>query len=341
MTTEYLSLDGVDKLLISEVTGGYFKLGVTAPVYAETPTNEMRIINPVTVTDAVLTSSDIPEDDYTEWSAVTAYLVGDTVTVSDSGVHSNYECLINNTNKYPPDYTGGASPEWLDLGKNNRWRMFDTKVGNVSSQAAAITVELTPGAVINSVALFELAGSTVNLTLSDPLEGIVYDESVAITESPYVEDWYTYFFSDFETTTEIVKTNLPSYPSAALTVEILSDATAQCGQCVIGKVKKLGITQFGTSVGILDYSRKETDDFGNNIIVQRNYAQTVNYQAEVQSNRVRDVQRTLAAIRTSPVVWIGSEDYPSTIVYGWYKDFSIVINTACISQCNLEVEEFR
>ena len=41
----------------------------------------MQLIKPVTVTDTVLVSSNVPENDYAEWAVGTTYDTGDRVIV--------------------------------------------------------------------------------------------------------------------------------------------------------------------------------------------------------------------------------------------------------------------
>jgi hypothetical protein len=53
---------------------------------------------------------------------------------------------------------------------------------------------------------------------------------------------------------------------------------------------------------------------------------------------VSAVQKLLADIRTTPTVFIGEDDKPETVVYGFYKQFNIVISTPSISDCSIEVE---
>ena len=301
----------------------------------------MKIIVPLLITDAVLTSSDVPETDYGAWSAVTSYVVGDRVTVADVGVHKNYEALSNNTNEYPPDYSGGATPHWLDLGADNRWRMFDNSTGTITSQIDSITVSLMPGVVFNSLALFGLSGLSVNVTITGDAED--YNQDFALTSSPGVTDWYTYYFAPFAYTTELVITDLPGYTNSvlAITITAASGDNAECGHVAVGSEKDVGAAVFGTSIGILDYSRKEKDGFGNPIIVPRKFSQTVDYDVRIKSANVRDVQRTLADLRTTPVVWMGSTIFESTNVFGWYRDFSIVLEGPEFSKATIQVEEFK
>jgi len=95
----------------------------------------MYVIEPVTVTDTILTSSDIVEDDYAEYNAGTTYGDGNTIMVTDTGIHKIYESLLaSNLNHYPPDNLTGVTPWWLEISATNKWKAFDGKVG---SQAIA------------------------------------------------------------------------------------------------------------------------------------------------------------------------------------------------------------
>lgn len=55
----------------------------------------MDFVLPTTITDAMLVSSDVPENDYQEWVMGNAYVVGDKVQDTSSGVHKNYQCLVS------------------------------------------------------------------------------------------------------------------------------------------------------------------------------------------------------------------------------------------------------
>ena len=46
----------------------------------------------------------------------------------------------------------------------------------------------------------------------------------------------------------------------------------------------------------------------------------------------------LAAYRAEPMLWIGSEQYASTWVYGFYRDFSVEITFPNQSYLNLGLE---
>jgi len=293
----------------------------------------MRIIKPVEITPAILTSSNVPETDYAAWSAATAYAVGDKVLYN----HRNYEALVASTGANPETDTSDP-PKWLDLGADNRWRMFDDKVGSLTEQAGSIAVELQPGAVINSVALFNLLGRSATVTLTDPSEGIVYQRTVSLVDAG-VSDWYEWFFAPIGRQTDFVLLDLPAYGTATLSVTIdnASD-TAAVGHLVMGRQAELGVAVYGSGVGITDYSRKETDAFGNSVVVERSFSKRAEFDVVVETPQIGRVQRMLAGLRAQPVVWIGAEGYESTFLFGYYRDFQISISGPSVSDASITVE---
>jgi hypothetical protein len=114
--------------------------------------------------------------------------------------------------------------------------------------------------------------------------------------------------------------------------------TARIGEFVMGRVRQLGVSNFGTSVSIQDYSRKERDQFGNTIIVERKFTKSADFDVTVETAQVFAVQNQLAKIRATPVVFIGDEARASTVVYGFFRQFNIVLDNPSISSCSIEVE---
>jgi len=293
----------------------------------------MRIIKPVEITPAILTSSNVPETDYAAWSAATAYAVGDKAMYN----HRNYEALVAHTGANPETDTSDP-PKWLDLGATNRWRMFDDKVGSLTEQTGSIAVELQPGAVINSIALFNLLGRSATVTLTNPAEGIVYQRTVSLVDAG-VDNWYDWFFAPIGRQTDFVLLDLPAYGGASLSVTVENNTeTAACGHLVMGRQADIGVALYGTSVGITDYSRKESDAFGNSVVIQRAFSKRAEFDVMVETPAVSAVQRLLASIRAQPVVWIGAEGYESTFLFGYYRDFQISISGPSVSDASITVE---
>lgn len=294
----------------------------------------MRIVTPQPITAATLTASNVAITE-TLWTAGT-YATG---VQRYEGI-TLYEVIASpSTTDQPSVGAVAAVPTWKVIGAIGRFKMFDNVISTQSTRTGTIVVTVDPGQIVNAAAFFGLAGNTINVTMTDPVEGVVYNETKTLQDNTLIADWYAYFFESIYPLTDAVFTDLPSYLNATITVTIdAGAATAACGEMVIGRQSLLGVSNFGTSVSIQDYSIKTTDDFGNVVIQERAYSKRADYDVTVETNRVATVQKLLADIRTTPTVFIGEEDKPETVVYGFYKSFNIVISTPSISDCSIEVE---
>lgn len=292
----------------------------------------MKIINPTRVTMPMVVASNAAISAYAEWNPATNYLIGDRVYFNGR----DYESLVHPNTGHQPDI---SSTQWLDIGASNRFAMFDEVISTLTTNPMTLDVTVDPGTVVNALSLFELNGNTARVQVIDPIEGIVYDRTENLQDNTGVQDWYSYFFEPIVKRTDLTLLDLPSYGQA--NVRVLVDAganVAAIGEMVIGMQRDLGVALYGTSVSIRDYSRKETDQFGNLIIVPRRFAKLADYDVAIETSRVAAVQRALAQIRTTPTVFVGEQNQPETVVYGFYRSFSIVLDGPTISSCTLEVE---
>ena len=297
----------------------------------------MRLIKPVEITPAKLISSNVPETDYPAWLVSATYALGDRVLLN----HHIYEALAAVTAGVKPgeEVVDKDHPaKWQDRGMDNRWRMFDSKVESLTTNPGTIEVTIRPGAVVNSLALFNLQGRSVTVSMVDPVEGEVYRKEVSLVDAA-VTNWYDWFFEPVGRRTDLVVLDMPAYGSANVVVTIDAGAeVAAAGHLVIGAVKQIGTALYGSSVGINDYSRKSTDEFGNSVVIQRSFSNRAEFDVALDTSEVTKVRRLLADLRATPVVWIGEESYEATILFGFYKDFQIVFSGPTVSDCSITVE---
>jgi len=296
------------------------------------------VIPPLSITDSNLTSSTVPETDYSAWSSGTTYTIGQRVILTST--HKIYESLQNgNLNKDPATDTSDP-PFWIEVSATNRWKMFDTINSTQTTNTNSIVVVITPGKVINSVSLLNIEGTSVRIKMTDPTEGVVYDVTTSLNNNGNINNWYNYFFNPIQRRTSHVATDLPAYGTAAIEITITNTGlTAKCGVCIIGAVQYIGEgINLGASVGITDYSRKEKDSFGNYVLIQRSYSKRAKFSMAVLNEQIDALQDLLVSLRTTPCVWVGDDNYTCTYIYGYYKDFDIVIAYHLVSDCNIEIE---
>ena len=293
----------------------------------------MKVVKPTTLTAAMLVSTDAAET-YSAWNAATAYVLDDIVLRTTT--ERLYQRLVAGTTATAPE---SDTVNWLDIGPSNKWAMFDGEISTATTKSTSLTVVLKPG-YVNSLALFGLVGSNLAVTVRDALAGnIVYTLSQDL-DGTIIADWYQYFFEPVVQLAELVLTDLPPYGDAHITVVLTGTGTVECGICLVGTFYPLGDTQYGASVGIIDYSRKETDAFGVTTFVRRAYSKRMSAKLMLDNVQMNKVQRVLADLRATPCAWIGAGDvtYAPLQVYGFYKDFSIEVAYPTASYCSLEVE---
>jgi len=303
----------------------------------------MRVLIPFTFTDSNLISTTIAENDYTQWSSVTSYVVGNRVISTTT--HRIYEALQASTNVDPTTDTSDP-PYWLDIGATNRWKAFDQKISDPVTVADGVnTIEYTLGAFgipSNSVTLFGLKGRSASLVVNDATDGEVYNQEISLIDNALVNDWFTYFFEPARVKSEAIFEGIPPYANAEydITVEDATDAEPELGQIVLGQEYELGKTNYGTSVSIEDFSRKERDDFGNAILVERPFAKLIDFDFIVNTNEVRRTAILLETVRATPAVYYAGPDTErfGTTVYGFFRNFSINLDGPAISNVTLEVE---
>lgn len=293
----------------------------------------MRLVQPEAVTPASLISSNVPEDDYPAW-AEGEYKQGERVIYE----HRIYEVLAETTADKPPDGLLTHPPSWLDVGATNRWRMFDDKIGTQTKQLGSIDVDLRLSGVVNSIAVLNAAGRSITVRMTDPIDGVVYERETSLVDAG-VTNWYDYYFAPIPKVTDIVLTDLPAYGTADLQIEVSAGAEdAAVGHVVIGRLRDIGVALHGTSVGIIDYSRKTTDEFGNTAVVERGFSKRAEFDVVVDTEHLGMVQRLLASIRATPVLWIGEGTMEETILFGFFKDFNLIISGPSVSDCSITVE---
>ena len=298
----------------------------------------MQIIKPVTVTNSILTSSNVTEDDYAEWASGTTYADGDNVIVIGT-THKVYESLVNSNLGNDPTTDDGTN--WLEISATNRWKAFDQKISEPVTNLNSIQYTFSdPSSNITSVALFGLKGITANVTVtSDATE--VYNRDISLTDNRNIVDWYTYFFEEQVQKEQAQWLDIPPYLGSSVQVTVTANTgeTAELGQLVLGFLSDLGATTYGTSISIEDFSRKETDDFGNFIVVQRAFAQLADFDVQFETQNARKIQRALAGFRATPIVYIGSEDTSyGTTIYGFYRRFDLTLEGPSLSFGAIEVE---
>lgn len=292
----------------------------------------MKVIKPVTFDAATHFVSSTATEVYAAYNAATTYAKDARV---DYGTFI-YQSLVNNNTGNQPD----TSPaQWVLIGPDNTHAMFDDQISTATVSASPLTVVLDTG-LCNSLALLGLVGDQVVVSVKDDTGGnVVYSRTISL-DGTFIFDWYQYFFEPNVQIGEIVLTDIPPYLTAEMTVTLTGTSTVEIGTLTWGTQYELGDAEYGAALGIIDYSKKETDEFGVTTFVRRDFSKRLTARLMLQNVQINRVQRVLADLRAQPAVWVTTDvdELRPLTVFGFFRDFNIEVAYPTESFCSLEIE---
>ncbi len=295
----------------------------------------LSVIKPNAFDSSMIVSSTIPMYEIPEWGAGSTYAIDEQCTY---GLRVYQSTANANTNKNPlTDVTVPAW--WVDIGPSNYWACFDTQTTTQMTAAESVTLVVTPGR-FNTIALVNARVTSVDIRIESPVDGVVYEQTHLLGNTEPVLDWYDYFFAAIGKPTELVVPGLAQLGDALVTITFNAPGgVVALGTLVFGMLSEVGSVGYGAGVGIIDYSRKETDEYGVTTFVQRAYSNRVDLPLEIQAGRVDAVHRLIASLRATPCLWVGADGlYGVLTVFGFYKDFSLGIQYPTFSTANITIE---
>lgn len=298
----------------------------------------MQLIVPEATTDATLQSSNVAENDYPLFDIATTYAINETVIYVVTNTHWVIRSLVSaNVGNVPTGVS--TDTKWVKISQTNRWKMFDLKTTSQTYNLNLIDVILIGVSQIDSISILNIDAALLEITGKDQFGATFYTYIANLVSTEGIYDPYTYFFSPLIYLTDVVLQDLPPYALASYQITLTNTGnTVKCGTCIIGKKMPLGDTKYGMQVGITDYSVKRADEFGDFTITERAYSKTLNASSYVPNTQINAHVNLLNRFRATPLVWIGTELYSSSFIYGFYKDYQVIVEYPTHSLINLEIE---
>lgn len=297
----------------------------------------MKVLDPITVTDANLVSSTATEDDAPLWNAGTTYVKGNRVISTTT--HRVYQSAVNDNIGINPDGdTAGVA--WLIVGATRKWRAFDASVGEKTVHTGLLSYRVTVPKLVNAVALLRLSAFKVRVQVVGTDGSFTYDRTRELGDFSEIVDALTMVtvepigadFAAFE--------DFAALPGQDVIISIgAAGLLSEVGEVLIGQAKVIGTTLSDTGIGLDDYSRKDRDEFGNVSIVPRTFSDTTDFRVALPTQNAKRIRKLFASLRAKPALYYDDvEDQFGTAVYGFFKDFDLPLESQGISFANIDIE---
>lgn len=303
----------------------------------------MRLVKPVKVnyaaTGTYVSGSTAPlfETGRPLWLIATAYTAGQLVSYLDSA----YIALASTTGEAPNLFP----LKWKRIAAVPRFKPFDGNLSDLASLPASAFVNwyLTCAETIDTICLLNLKADYVRIEVYDPSNATIYTLQLNIFSREVVDDWYEYFFTPFTYQTELLLDNIPAYSGCVIfiTVSASSPAVGAVGEIVLGKTESIGDATVGGTIGIIDYSTKERDVYGNANIVLRAFARRITMPWVITGiETVRRVDNRLAELRSQATLFYTepSDIDIGFVILGFYNDYEITVVDRNVATASIQIE---
>lgn len=275
---------------------------------------QLSILAPISITDTLLTSSTVAENNGTADGGAIAYNAATTYGLAarciSTVTHHIYESAqAANTGHDPTDINNripATTAWWLDKGPTNKYAMFDGVVSTPTVDASPLTVVLKPG-FFNAVVGFGFDADTLTITVKDAPGGNVIYSDFHTLENSLPSDWYDYFFAPYKVQRDYIDYGIDQYLNAEITLTFArTSGNISIGMLAVGDLRPLGETQYGAKVKPKTYSYINVDAFGNNTITHRKSANDLSATAFLAVEDANRVLETITELLDVPCAVIGS-----------------------------------
>lgn len=223
----------------------------------------LQIIASTKITDAMLVSSSITENEHPVYNAGTTYAKGARVIKS----HTIFESVQADNLGHDP--MGQDAAEWWGkVGPTNLWAGFDLSNSTKVLLNGPTHFEFSPGAAISGLMLINCDGlGAVRVKLYHPAdtlpEEIHYDTTHSMSSLPSEPTWYSWLFDPRIAKSRLIIDNLPARPGARLRLEFTPSASsATVGTIAFGRSYMIGIgVNTGLALERLDNSAAEENKY--------------------------------------------------------------------------------
>lgn len=290
----------------------------------------MRIAVPQKIN---IDSINITENE-TEWNNTDTYAADQEVRKN----HKLYKSVqSSNTGNDPETDTGTW---WTEIGATNAYKIVDKYLSTQSVNPESIEIKFT-ASKIDTMAFFALEGNSVRVVVKDPTETNTYMDKTVVIQKREVVNWFSYFFEDYSSATDLFVKDIPLGLDFKYTVTISNPGgNAKIGKIVAAKSRALGCCLYEPTSTIVDYSKKVIDETGETYLAQGRARNKFDLEVLFDTGQYDHISKTLKELRGMELLFIVDESgaFETFVAYGFYKNHQQTLKAGEKSRLNLNIE---
>ena len=280
-----------------------------------------------------LISTTFTDESYATYDEKATYNTGDYV------IEPNTKRIYRSTKDNNTD-TLDNELSWVDYGATNSFKMFDEIANTQSKFTSSATVEIT-SYWHDTISFLNLKGVTsIQVVQADINTSEVLFDATYNLINYGVQSLYEYWYNPTTLQTDLFIDNLIFSKNAKITITFSSNSVGYVGAVVTGNKQDLGVTLYGTSVKIKDYSQYKDDPYGNMSFERRPFARIINAKAVIDNSMADYIFGNVAELRGDISLFVGDDrdkGFTSLTTLGYIKDFEIPFDNPVKSELPITI----
>jgi hypothetical protein len=276
----------------------------------------------------------VQEDASAAWVSGTTYAVDALVHRVET--HRVYKRLVAGAGTTEPE---SDPTNWRDLRVTTRWAPLvmteDTELLVIGNLHLSLPAGSSPGLYFGGI-----KASSIRTVVVKPDANLRSDRTHALPPAyaGWLSDGKASLYVDMSG--EIYEGDRIDITLMQASVSGSAIGVAGLSYLISGIDYYLGETLQGARLGITDFSRRETDEFGTTTFVRRKFAKRLNVDVMLPTADLQRVFDLLTEMRGNVVLWVPgtSSELAPLSFFGWCKDFGLTVAYTRHATCALEIE---
>lgn len=258
--------------------------------------------------------------------------------INSSAVGSGVHTVVISTNLNNPPAT--SSSHWRDKGPTRKMAPFDTRGITVASASGTLSYEITPATMITALGVHAMSGAQ-SLRVQQFIGTTLVLDQAHDLESTIINSWWDHWFAQTELKKRLVVWDL--YPSINTKLVLtFTGGEMEVGIIDVGIGHDIGKLLSGARLPRRDYSKKDFDDYGNEIIVPRPFSRQMSGTARYGEADAERVGRVYDRLRSKICTWEGVSDHDDLtepfVLFGFWRTFDPAFDNPSSVSASITIE---